>query len=112
MIYSNRMCEINKVYTRKRQKNIDGEKLIQNKTRMNSEVLVVFENTSCRVWTICYEKDINTTKCLRSLSTDTTGELNVLGHDSNTLGVDSTEVSVFKKAHKVGLSSLLKRKDC
>lgn len=35
------------------------------------------------------------------------GKLNVLGHDRDTLGVDGNEVSIFKKAHKVGLGCLL-----
>jgi histone H3 len=48
---------------------------------------------------------------LRTLSTDTTGELNVLGHDGNTLGVDGAQVGVLEKSNKVGLSSLLKGKN-
>jgi hypothetical protein len=54
---------------------------------------------------------MNTTDDLRTLSTDTTGELNVLGHDGNTLGVDGTQVGVLEKSYKVGLSSLLKGKN-
>ena len=48
---------------------------------------------------------------LRALSTDTTGELNVLGHDGDTLGVDSAQVGVLKETNEVGLSSLLKGED-
>jgi hypothetical protein len=39
------------------------------------------------------------------------GELNILGHDSNTLGVDSAKVGIFKETDEVGLGSLLKGKD-
>eukprot|EP00984_Skeletonema_dohrnii_P038494 scaffold41769_cov167-Skeletonema_dohrnii-CCMP3373.AAC.3 len=48
---------------------------------------------------------------LRTLSTDTTGELNVLWHDGNTLGVDSTQVGVLEKTNEVSLSGLLKGKN-
>jgi hypothetical protein len=49
--------------------------------------------------------------CLRALSTDAAGELNVLEHDGDTLGMDGAQVSVLKETNKVGLSSLLKGKD-
>jgi hypothetical protein len=45
---------------------------------------------------------------LSSLSADTTGQLNVLGHDRHTLGVNSAQVGIFKQTHKVGFGSLLK----
>ena len=45
---------------------------------------------------------------LRSLSADSAGQLNVLGHDGDALGVDGTQVGVFKQTHKVGLASFLK----
>eukprot|EP00985_Skeletonema_marinoi_P032919 scaffold39981_cov219-Skeletonema_marinoi.AAC.2 len=48
---------------------------------------------------------------LRTLSTNTTGELNVLGHDGNTLGVDSTQVGVLEKTNEVSLGGLLKGKN-
>ena len=44
---------------------------------------------------------------LRSLSTDAAGELDILGHDSHTLGVDSTQVGIFEKTNQVSLSSFL-----
>ena len=49
--------------------------------------------------------------CLRALSTDTTGELDILGHDSNTLGMDSTQVGIFEKTNKVGFGSFLQSKN-
>jgi histone H3 len=52
-----------------------------------------------------------TTENLRSLATDATGKLNILGHDGDTLGMDSAKIGVLKKANKVSLSGLLKGKD-
>ena len=42
---------------------------------------------------------------------DVPGELNILRHDSNTLGMDGAKVGIFKETDEVGLSSLLKGKD-
>ena len=46
-------------------------------------------------------------RSLSALAADATGQLDVLGHDGHTLGVDSSQVGVLKEAHQVGLSSLL-----
>ena len=46
-------------------------------------------------------------ECLRALSADSACELNILGHDGNTLGMDSTQVGVFKKTNQVSFSSFL-----
>ena len=48
---------------------------------------------------------------LRSLATDSAGQLDILGHDSHTLGVDSAKVGILEKTHKVSLGGLLKGKD-
>jgi hypothetical protein len=48
---------------------------------------------------------------LRALSTDTTCELDILGHDGDTLGVDGTQVGILEKSNKVSLSGFLKGKD-
>ena len=48
---------------------------------------------------------------LRALATDAAGELDVLGHDGNTLGVDGAEVGVLEEANEVGLGGLLEGKD-
>ena len=45
---------------------------------------------------------------LRSFSADSAGQLNVLGHDRDTLGVDGAQVGVFKQTNKVSLASFLK----
>ena len=38
---------------------------------------------------------------LCSLSADSAGQLNILGHDGDALGVDGAQVGVFKETHKV-----------
>ena len=39
--------------------------------------------------------------CLSSLSTDPPGELDVLGHDGDSLGVDGAQVGVLKQTNKL-----------
>ena len=48
---------------------------------------------------------------LSSLSTDTAGQLDVLGHDGDTLGVDGAQVGIFKETNQVSLRSLLESHD-
>ena len=45
---------------------------------------------------------------LCSLSADSAGQLNVLGHDRDALGVDGAQVGVFKQTNKVSFASFLK----
>ena len=45
---------------------------------------------------------------LGTLSTDTSGQLDVLGHDGDTLGVDGAQVGVLEQPHQVRLAGLLK----
>ena len=47
---------------------------------------------------------------LSTLSTDAAGELDVLGHDGHTLGVDGSQVGVLEQTNQVGLGSLLEGK--
>ena len=49
--------------------------------------------------------------CSGSLTSDSSGELHILWHDGNSLGVDGAEVGVLEKSNHVGLSSFLKSKD-
>ena len=49
--------------------------------------------------------------CLRALTTDAAGELDVLGHDRHTLGVDRAQVGVLEQADEVSLRGLLERSD-
>jgi len=48
---------------------------------------------------------------LRSLTTEATSKLDVLGLDGNTLGMDSAQVGVLKERDKVSLNGLLKSTD-
>ena len=48
---------------------------------------------------------------LRTLSTDAASELDVLGHDGDTLGVDGAEVGVGQEGDHVGLGGLLDGED-
>lgn len=47
----------------------------------------------------------------RSLSTDTAGQLDVLGHDGHTLGMDCAQVGILKQANEVRLSCFLQGSD-
>jgi hypothetical protein len=47
---------------------------------------------------------------LGALTTDATGELNILGHDCHTLSVDRAQVGVFEQSNEISLSSFLKSK--
>ena len=49
--------------------------------------------------------------CLSTFSADSAGELDVLGHDGDTLGVDGAQVGVLKQTNEVSLASLLKGHD-
>ena len=46
-----------------------------------------------------------------SLTTDSAGELHVLWHDCDSLGVDGTKVSVFEETNHVSLGGLLESED-
>merc|ERR1712013_570980 len=49
--------------------------------------------------------------CSGSLAPDSSGELHVLRHDGNSLGVDSAEVGVLEESDHVSLSGLLESED-
>lgn len=48
---------------------------------------------------------------LSALSADAAGQLDVLGHDGDTLGVDGAQVGVLEETHQVGLAGLLQSHD-
>ena len=52
-----------------------------------------------------------TNKNLCSFSTDSSCELDVLGHDGDSLGVNGTQVGIFEKTNKVSLAGFLKSHD-
>mmetsp|Transcript_732 Transcript_732/g.1308 ORF Transcript_732/g.1308 Transcript_732/m.1308 type:complete len:89 (-) Transcript_732:377-643(-) len=51
------------------------------------------------------------TKNLSTLSADATSKLDVLWHDSDTLGMDGAKVRVLEQGHKVSFAGFLKGKD-
>ncbi len=46
-----------------------------------------------------------------TLAPDAAGQLNILGHNGDALGVDGAEIRVLEKAHEVGLAGLLEGPD-
>ena len=48
---------------------------------------------------------------LGALSADTAGQLDVLGHDGDTLGVDGAQVGVLEETDQVSLAGLLQSHD-
>ena len=54
---------------------------------------------------------IEETKRLRALSADAAGQLDVLGHDGYTLGMDGGKIGVLEEADEVGLGRLLESQD-
>ena len=48
---------------------------------------------------------------LGTFTTDTTGKLDVFGHDGDALGVDSAQVGVLEETDQVSLAGLLKSSD-
>jgi hypothetical protein len=47
---------------------------------------------------------------LRSLSSNSSGKLNILRHDSDSLSMDGSQVGIFKESNKVSFCSFLKSK--
>ena len=45
---------------------------------------------------------------LRSLSSNSSGQLDVLGHDSDSLCMDGAQVGVFEQPYQIGLCCFLK----
>ena len=48
---------------------------------------------------------------LSSLASDSSGQLDVLGHDGDTLGMDGAQVGIFKETDQVGFTGFLKGHD-
>ena len=64
-------------------------------------IVVVFKKTGCCGVGQCRKDNLS------SLSTDAAGQLDVLGHDSDTLGVDGAQVGVLEQTDQVGLAGFL-----
>ncbi len=43
----------------------------------------------------------------RSLTSDSASQLNVLGHDGHSLGMDGAQIGILKQTNHIGLSSFL-----
>jgi hypothetical protein len=56
--------------------------------------------------------DLRSPLNLCSFATNAASKLNILRHDSNTLGVNSAQVCILEQSDKVGLGCLLKSEDC
>ena len=67
----------------------------------------VLKNTNLVVVVMDNQSDSVITERLRSLSTDAASQLDILGHDGDTLGMDGAKVGVLEKTHKVSLGRLL-----
>ena len=50
---------------------------------------------------------LKSSAALCALTSDSSGQLNVLWHDGDSLGMDGTQVGVFEQADHVGFGSLL-----
>jgi len=68
----------------------------------------VLKNTNLVVVVMDNQSDSVMIERLRSLSTDAASQLDILGHDGDTLGMDSTQVGVLEQTNKVSLGRLLK----
>ena len=53
-------------------------------------------------------EDKNDDEHLSSLSSDSSGQLDVLWHNGDTLGVDGAQIGVLKQTNEISLTSLLK----
>jgi len=63
-----------------------------------------------RGWSVTAKSSLNWS-FLCTLSTDPPGQLDVLGHDGDTLGVDGAQVGVLEQPNQVGLAGLLQGTD-
>ena len=63
------------------------------------------------VWILPLSGAVAGSRSLGPLTTDAASELDVLGHDSHTLGVDSAQVGVLEQTDEVSLAGLLEGHD-
>ena len=71
--------------------------------------VVVLKKTVCLYYS--GDNGVGLESDLSSLSTDAAGQLDVLGHDSDALGVHGTQVRVLKEANVIRFGGLLEGKD-
>ena len=60
------------------------------------------------MWSVFQRIAKCTTLNSSSLASDPPGQLNILGHDGDPLGMDGAEVGVLEETNQVGLTGLLK----
>lgn len=58
------------------------------------------------------QKEKDREEHLSAFPTNTTCQLNVFGHDGDTLGVDGAQIGVLKQTHQIGLAGLLQNRKC
>ena len=68
------------------------------------------ENTGF-VWGSYVTRKLPSESNLRALATDAAGQLDVLGHDGNALGMDGAQIGVLEQSDQVGLRGLLQGED-
>ena len=62
----------------------------------------------CNTYIICRNLEIiNALIKSESVSSDSLGELEISGHDGDSLGMNSAEVGVFEKRYQISFSSFL-----
>ncbi len=61
---------------------------------------------------LVYKYVVKLTTALGSLATNAAGQLNIFGHNGNSLGMDSAQVGVFEQPDEVGLRCFLQRHHC
>ena len=68
-----------------------------------NSLIILVGSLKSRLFSVRWAKSGN----LSTFSTDSPGELDILGHDGDSLGVDGAQVGVLKETNQVGLASLL-----
>lgn len=70
-----------------------------------------FKETIMGLWQSYFIKAFELIILSESLSSDSSGQLDVSGHDGDSASVDGTEVGILEESNEVGFSSLLEGKD-
>lgn len=75
---------------------------------MNTNLLANILSAARRLRNMTNNRKLDT-PILRALTPDTTSQLNVLGHNCNSLRMDSAQIGIFKQPHEVSLRGFLQR---
>ena len=79
----------------------------RERERANKLVTMTKLTSLCFKWSFF----LSGSKYLSTLASDASGQLNVLRHDGDTLGVDRAQVGVLEQADQVGLGSFLQERE-